>query len=235
MKRKSAAILLCASLCGVPVASLATRVEAGGTPIDLPPPASFVEVTPRMAAIWSFLQSAPISTNRVLSYYIEKEDAPTALQGKMPNQNRIINVQVLRAFEERKFNTAEFAGFKDYLAKNNGSQTSSPAFVEAIEETNGNIRALREQNIELVAESRVVMPAHQNEDRRMAYSSFSVISASSRDTDTKDKEFSSSVTTTTAVLVNERILFVYVTGASDDLKWTRQTADLVSASILSAN
>ncbi|HED4095016.1 TPA: hypothetical protein R4278_005612 [Citrobacter freundii] len=205
--------------------------ELGGTKIHIPTPEEHTEVSPQMEKVWPLVQAAQ-GENHLLVLFIPKQEAAIALNGKVPNLDRNINVQVRRKFEGASINSATFEQVKNQVLKLVASRQANDLQAKELERFNGNIKKATSIDLRMKQTSNISLPPHVSSTDEFGYSEIST-----QEGVMPDGSVTSMQTTATAIslLVKGKLLNCYVTGGPDDLTWTRETAARLAAAIRRAN
>lgn len=222
---------LCIALLLTFTNASATTVEVGASTIDIPTPQGYVQVTPEMQAIWRLVQAGQ-GENHILAFFIPEHQQKTALEGKVVDLDRTINIQTRRRFESATITSETFAQVKVQLLAMVAARQVDAIQARELERFSSNIDKATGVNPILRQLENATLPPHVNRPDRFGYSEISVMQSSMQDGSPSRARVT---TTAMAILVKGKMLNCYVTGGQNDLDWTRRTATLWADALQKAN
>ena len=219
-------LLLCFS-----TAIASTTFDIGGVPVLIPSPHGYVEVTPKMTAVWQVFQ-ALIKTNRALASYIPEAEQSAALAGRKTNLYRNTSVQVSRSLEDRVLTSDEFEQMRKGVEAIVASHLANTVENKAVENASGNLAKLYGFNPQLSQTRNLTLPLHVSQEDEFSYSEISTEQITMPDGSIRRTEVTQTATT---IFIKGKILMFYVNGTANDLNWTRAVAREWADSIIAAN
>lgn len=208
-------------------------VDVGGVSVEVPAPANFVRLTPEMSELYALQSKFVPPNNEDLGCFISQGDAAAALAGEVPPLKRRFSVQVSRNIGSLSVSTSDFLEIKKTFGNDVEKRLSEvkDKLANPLADASAALSQYSEDDLELQFSDTVPFPAHVDDDRMFA---FSMLQKAHVETEEGTSAFVNSCTTT-ALYVNQRVLFLYVFGAEDDLEWTREQSRNWAETILSAN
>lgn len=220
----------------VALAMLAARASAaeaqlGTVTLEIPAPAGHVQVVPRMTAAWRLVEAAQ-GDNRILAFFIAEQEQARALEGKMPNLERNINVQTRRKFESAIVSPAMFQMVKAQVLALVASRQIDALQAREFERINGNIERFSQFNPQIKQTGNITLPPHVDAPDEFAFSEVSEGQVTMPDGTVERGRMAA---TAAALLIKGKVLYCYATGGPADLAWTRAVAKEWVAAIRAAN
>ena len=215
-------------------ASQASEVEIGKRRIEVPFPAGFVELSPKMSPYYETMRAYVSTENTRFMTLIEEADADALLRGEEIALTRYVNVETARNLSSVSVSSADFADFRAILRDQvQDMYASVEDKVESmLEQGNRSLSAEFSVDVAVDVGGIVPLPVHLDTDNRIANSMFATVDA----TVAGESAGAETISATSLVLhVQDKVLFLYVYAAKDDLEWTRATAAAMSDSIIAAN
>ena len=212
----------------------AEEVDVGGQMIEIPTPAGFTNLVPAHSPYYETSKAFEAPGNIRYVSLLPKETAEILEKGGFATYRRYMNVETARNISARNISTVQFEELRDVLRNqlNEMMANVEEALPGIIDKANADISEEFDADLELSVGDLVPLPVHQDSANAIAYTMFMTV-ASSADGVAEELEVSSATMLT--LLVNERVLFLYVYGTEDDVEWTRSTAASWADAILAAN
>lgn len=218
-----------AVLLGLVTQASATPFDLGTTSIEIPEPAGFVEVSPKMRQLWQIVQAGQ-GYNRIIAFYIPENEEKAALAGKDVALPRGFNIQIQRSLQEYSLTEDDFQQVIKQVEALISTRQVDAVQAAIIEQFNGNLQEIT--GAAFSQTENLTLPAHINRPGYYAFSEISTIEVASQNGDTQQDEVT---TTTAAILVKGKLLMCYTTGSKGDLEWTRSAVKQWVESIIAEN
>lgn len=222
------------SLFAISFASAANPVDVGGVSIEIPTPTGFARVTPEMKGVVELQTSFVPPSNQQLIAFISQDDAPTALEGKIPSLAKRFNVQIAKKYASHSLTNAEFSDLKR-LYKTEGERMIEQLkgqLSEFFANASKGVSQQLDTNVVISAGGVVPLPSHFENDRIFSASMLMKSDVKGESGDTYSEVISA---TTTIIHVKKRLLFLYAYGGKDDLEWTRARSKELAEAIVASN
>jgi hypothetical protein len=210
------------------------NITIGTTPLTIPVPAGFVPVTATMTNANRAFDSVVVPQNQRLASLVPEEFAAALERGELPEMPRTLSVQTARATLARTVTKADVVELKTVIVEQNAElvkriEKELPGLTEQI---NRKLADSSDAKVDLSVNGMVPLPAHEQTERTLAYSS--LVKYAVRSPEGATNTFSA-VVTATFVHARAKLFFLYVNGAANDLAWTRQVSHAWAEAILAAN
>jgi len=205
-----------------------TIVHIGRLEVTLPAPDGFAPVVPEMKTVNQLLDATTFKDNERLAHFIPETDVKAAMANDLPEMARSFSVQTPKKTLERTVTKSDFAQLTSNLLKQNSDiiKKIEKDIPNLVKETDAKLKAA-DLDLELQNLSLVPLPAHQQDERVLAYSMFLTIQNSGGPIQ---------IACTANILhIKARLLYVYAYASPMELSWTRDVSKRWVAAILAAN
>jgi hypothetical protein len=212
----------------------AAPVDVDGTILEIPSPAGFTAITPKMTAIYDFQKSLWAATTVHYFTFIRDSEIPVALKNEVPNLERNLVVIRPNAVVGKVIRATDFSELKRFAIAQNGELTEEGKKGLAAAEDRFNALAAGQSDGSMkmhVAHS-TSYPAHEDTSRTFAFSALNRYEVKGADGKPSVSDVSM---TTTFVHVRGKLLFLYAYALPDDLIWTRDASKQWASAIIEAN
>jgi len=226
MKYLLVGFLCLASMAGT--AAPDTVVKIGKTELTIPAPDGFVPVVPEMKALNQVLDAAMFGDNARLAHFIPESDASAALANQVPETASSFSVQTPKKAANQPVTKADFAQLMKELVNNNAEiiQKIEKQMPDYLKQANSKLKAV-DPDINFQDISFAPLPAHQQDERVLAYSMYLTMQTAAGPT---------RIACTANILhVKAKLLFVYAYAAEKELEWTRDISKQWVTGILARN
>ena len=220
-------------LLGLSVAG-AEEIDVGGQRIEIPTPAGYTNLLPAHSPYYETSKAFEAPGNIRYIALLPQETAKILEGGGSATYRRYMNVETARNISARNITAVQFEELRDVLRNqlNEMMANVEEALPGIIDKANADISEEFDADLELSVGDLVPLPVHHDSANAIAYTMYMTV-ASSADGVAEEIEVSSATMLT--LLVNERVLFLYVYGSEGDVEWTRATAADWADAILTAN
>ena len=212
----------------------AGEIDVGGQIIEIPTPAGFTDLLPVHSPYYESSMAYVASSNIRYISLIPTDAAAILERGDHTEYARYMNIETERSISTQKISTRNFDELRELMLSQldeliEGAKEELPGFLDE-----GNARASEEFNaeVDISVGDLVPLPVHYDSANAIAYTMYMRVAG---EVDGAGEAPEVVNVTILALLVRERVLFLYVYGTEDDVEWTRSTAASWADAILAAN
>lgn len=232
MKKLTLAVLAPLFVAVLPAEGL--EIDVGGRSISIVVPDGYIELAPEHSPYYESMRAYVAESNERELTLIRATDGEAIANGNEIDLTRYLNVETVNALSEVSVNTDMFDEFREI---------TRTELDQLIEQANERIEAMISDGNEEMGDTFGVdvdmsvgdlrtLPMHVDAKDTLGYSMIMKLQGSVGDEDLGDDVI---VATMQALHLQDKIVFVYVFGAEDDLEWTRDFASSWANMILAAN
>lgn len=210
-------------------------VSIGATPISVPAPAGFLQVTAEMTNTLQALNATIGSQNQALAWFIPAEFAAAAKAGNVPEMPCTLSVQTAMATTNRTITAADMAELEQIIIEQNAElakklEQQMPYLAVQVKRS---LAGGKDAKLGMDFQGLFPLEPHVQTPRMLAYSS--VVKYAVKDPKSGATNLFSGVVTATLVHARAKLFFLYANGGEQDLEWTRQISKRWAETILAAN
>ena len=230
MKRIIAVCLLAFAPLFLP----AIEISVGGTRFSIPAPSGFAPLTADMNPSADIaLRFVPPNSDQFVLFLPESEIA-AASSGGIPTFERRFVVQTAKEFSQSSLSTADFAELKRLVKTKNEEaiRRAEAQLPNLLQKVNKGISNDYKQNLNLSVSQVRAFPPHYETDLALAYSVSSIATGNDKN---GAQSVDNGVFTTTFVLLNGKLLYLFVYAEETGLDWTRAESKKWVDMIIAAN
>jgi hypothetical protein len=218
------------------VTCLGIEITVADSKLILPVPDGFSDIKNVSSETFRTMQDVTPETNRLLAGFVTSHDASLLLRGQEAELDRYFMVQTFIEFEKKVFSTNEFSEFRKLIRKQQDSSTLiSQDKIDALTKK-GSENLSNRYNADISFEINGTVPLGVSNETANSIA----ISTLMKYDESIDNNKSESIlaSTTVFLLVNGKLLYLYVYATYEtvsDLEWTRDIAKTWSSQIVSSN
>lgn len=212
----------------------AVEISVGATPIFVPAPRGYAQVTSEMTPYADLAKRFVAPTNVEFALFIPEPMATRAAKGEIPDNDRRFSVQAAASLVGRFISTAEFKELKRTIRTQN-----EEAVKKAQAEIGAHFENLKKglakdysANVDLALTQMTPLPPHYESEHALAYSMH--LKYAMTDDKGRPTPFEGTVTTT-FTHVKGRVLFLYTYGGNKDLAWSQSSSQAWVEALVAAN
>ena len=217
----------------LPSIVFAESFTIGGNQIEIPSPAEFVRVTPKMDAVYRLSEQMVDPVNDQLAYYIPETERPMAETGEIPSLERTFMLKVNKELKSVVMGSNDFAKLINATKNQNQKiinevKTKIP---ELFDKMNQDIS--KEFDIDFAMQLSQVVPLepHYETPNAMSFSMFVTYNVKADGARQEDVV----CCTTTFLNADGKVLFLYCYAPQSELEWTRQASKAWAETIMANN
>lgn len=213
--------------------ALSDTFSIGGKELNIPSPAGYVRVTPKMNTLYRYLMQLKDPQNDVLAYYIPEQDVSIALEGDVPKLEKYFILKVNKELKSAMISSDDFADLQRITVQQNEEifdslKSKFPGQLDKISKGISN-----EFNIDFAIQMSQMVPldVHYTDDNTLAYSMYINYGV------TAEGSSKNIILSATATILNTsgKVIFLYCYAPKVELEWTRSVSKLWAESILANN
>ncbi len=223
----------------VPAVSSANTVSIGGTEIVIPNPPGFVAVTPhtpQMARLRDLIEKFVAPPNELLIWFIPEESIPIVLKDATPQFTRHFLIQTPQALAKAPTSVSHsyFLEMKEILkARQDEMVKKAERFMsDLLESAKEEISEEYNVNLDASISQIVPFPVHEETNRTIA---FSFLTKGKANDEFGNPVPYGSASTSTAIHVKGKVLFLSSTAEETGLEWSRQISKQWADAVIAAN
>ncbi len=212
----------------------AVEIDVNGRAIEIPLPPGYSELTPEMSPVYEAMYSYVVPSNERYLIIMPTEITESILRGEDAVYERYMVVESERQTARQSFSTQTFAEFRDILRSQLDEifEEVRQELPDLADDASQSVSDAIGEDLELSIGEIVPFAVHLDTENAMAYSQYVNYGTAVAGEDMGNTVVAA---TTAFVHVRDKILFIYVYGAEDDLEWSRDFASNWLDQIFAAN